>query len=291
MKLLVIYNPKSGSADLKAIKKAFTAHTTDVEYVPLSPGLANKITTSRAGAIIAAGGDGTVNVVAQHIIGTTKQLGIIPAGTLNHFAGELGIPADVEAAVKVIADSQTRQIDVGLVNERVFVNNSSIGVYPRSLRIREGYQKSIGKWPAALLGLARSIMRPKHYYVEMRVDGQTHTFRTPFVFIGNNEYLREGLELGERRTLDSGKLAVYIVKAGAPFAIIRSLLSAFLTKQRQTRDFAIYLTDSCTIYTRHNRDLRVACDGETFLMSTPLRYESRHNLLRVIVPTKKRRNP
>lgn len=284
MKILVIHNTKSGSADLEAIKKAFAAHGLDTQYAPItSSNLAHKITTSRADIVVAAGGDGTVNAVAQHVIGSKRALGIIPVGTLNHFARELNIPVDVAAAANVIAKGSARQVDIGVVNDHVFVNNSSIGMYPRSLRIREEYEKSIGKWPAAVLGLLRSIARPRHYFVELHIDGVMRTFRTPFVFVGNNEYKRSGPELGGRSELDSGQLAVYIVKATTPLAIIASLVGTFLVKKRRAQGFAIYLTDSCTIRTRRARTLHVACDGETFPISTPLHYQSRR-ALKVIAP-------
>ncbi len=289
MRVLVVHNANSGSADLQAIRTAFSSLGTDVEYIPISTTrLASKITNSKANVVVAAGGDGTVNAVAQYVIDSKRTLGIIPAGTLNHFARALDIPLDIGEAAKLIVEGSTRVVDVGGVNKRIFVNNSSIGVYPRSLRIREEYQKSIGKWPAAVIGLLRSIIRPRHYFVEMRINGDMHTFRTPFVFVGNNEYQLNGPELGGRATLDSGQLAVYIVKATTPLAIIGSLLRVFVTKRRRTRGFAIYLTDSCTIHTRRRHALRVACDGEAFLLNTPLRYESRHNQLRVIAPKVKR---
>jgi diacylglycerol kinase family enzyme len=289
MKILVIHNTKSGSADLEAIKKAFAAHDVDAQYAPIaSSNLARTIAASKAAVVVAAGGDGTVNAVAQHIIGTKKSLGIIPAGTLNHFARALDIPVDVAAAAKVIAKGSPRHVDIGVVNDHVFVNNSSIGMYPRSLRIREEYEKSIGKWPAAVLGLLRSIARPRHYFVELHIDGVMRTFRTPFVFVGNNEYKRSGPELGGRPELDSGQLAVYIIKATTPLAIIASLVRTFLVKKRRARGFAIYLTDSCTIRTRHAHTLHVACDGETFPLRTPLHYQSRQSL-EVIAPQTKRR--
>jgi diacylglycerol kinase family enzyme len=282
-KIVVVYNPLSGSANLDGLKQSFTRHKVDVEYVQMTSRQLRRHLTG-ANVAVAAGGDGTINTVVSHIHGTATKLGVLPLGTLNHFAGALGIAANLDEAVDTVIAGHTRRVDIGTVNNHVFINNSSIGVYPRSLRVREEYQSKIGKWPAALLGLARSVVRPRHYYVETRLDGVLRSFRTPFVFVGNNEYQRSGPSLGERTTLESGKLAVYVLKATTPLTIINSLLHTFLTSKRHTKDFAIYLTESCTIHTKHHRRLRVACDGEAFAIQSPLQYTSHHKALSVIVP-------
>jgi diacylglycerol kinase family enzyme len=281
MKTLIIYNQKSGSADLKKIQSAMADAGVTAEYLPISSrNLASKIKSAQI--VVAAGGDGTINAVASHIVGTPKKLGILPAGTLNHFAKELLIPPTLEEAAKIIANGKARRVDVGEVNEHVFINNSSIGVYPRSLRIREEHQKTLGKWPAAVIGMLYGVFHPRHYHVELLVNGAKHTFRTPFVFIGNNEYKRSNLELGARHALDSGKLAVYIIKTTHPLKTIYALVRMFMTKKYRTHDFAVHLTDSCVIRTRSYKQLRVACDGEVFKMNTPLHFNSKHKALHVI---------
>jgi len=288
MPTLVVYNPKSGSADLEAIKAAFDHRGIEAEYVSIASASAQRkmdeIKNHRNAVIVAAGGDGTINGVAGRIQGSACTLAVLPAGTLNHFAKALGIPTDLEKAVDVIAAGHARSVDIGTVNKRVFLNNSSIGVYPRSLRIRDEYQKALGKWPAAVLGLIRSIIRPRHYYIEATIKGAKRTFRTPFVFVGNNEYHRSGGQLGERASLESGQLAVYILKATSPSGIIWSLIAMFFTKRRHSPAFGIYLVDSCTIHTKHHRSLRVACDGEVYDIGSPLQYQSHHKALRVITP-------
>lgn len=281
MKTIVIYNPKSGGTDLTQIKSAMADAAITAEYVPItSPALANKIKSAHT--IVAAGGDGTINAVANYLVDTSKKLGILPVGTLNHFAKELQIPLQLQQAAKIIAKAKTRQVDVGGVNDRIFINNSSIGVYPRSLRSREEHQKTIGKWPAAVVGLLYSLFHPRHYYVDLLIDNKKHTFRTPFVFIGNNQYKRNDWELGARHSLDSGNLAMYIIKTTHPLKTVYALVRMFLTKKYRTRNFAVYVTDACTIYTRRHKQLRVACDGEVFTTGTPLHFVSKHKALHVI---------
>lgn len=281
MKTLVIYNPKSGSASTKALRTAFAEVGVAATFIPItSRDLKSQI--KLATTVVAAGGDGTINTVAAHLAGTRKRLGILPLGTLNHFAKELNIPLNINEAAHVVAAGKVRRVDVGEVNGRIFVNNSSIGIYPRSLRIREGYEKSFGKWPAAVWGLLRSIIRLRHYWVELHINGVRHTFRTPFVFIANNEYKRSGVELGTRPSLDTGLLAIYAVKATHPLKTAYALVRMFIAKKYHTRDFAVHLTDSCSIYTRHHDELRIACDGEVLKVGTPLHYKSRAKTLNVI---------
>lgn len=281
MKTLVVYNPNSGSANTKVLKTAFSEAGVAAIFTPItSKDLEGQI--KRATTVVAAGGDGTINAVASRVIGTKKTLGILPLGTLNHFAKELEIPLDINEAVRVITAGRVRSVDVGEVNAHVFVNNSSIGIYPRSLRMREEYEKSFGKWPAAVWGLLRSMVHPRHYWVELRINNAMHTFRTPFVFIANNEYKRSGVELGTRHSLDSGLLAIYVTKTTHPLKTAYALLRMFITKKYHTRDFSVHLTDSCSIHTRHHDQLRIACDGEVFKVNTPLHYKSKTKALNVI---------
>lgn len=288
---VVVHNARSGGGDrLEDIKKAFADRHVTPEYISLTTRgvrqALRRASEERDTIVVAAGGDGTVSAVAQYLHGTAGVLGVIPIGTLNHFAKTLNIPLDIEQAVDLILRHKPRAIDVGVVNKHVFVNNSSIGFYPRSLRIRDEYGHIVGKWPAATIGFVKSIIRPRHYRVTLHIEGQSRTFRTPFVFIGNNEYQRTQPDIGERRDIDKGLLAVYVIKATTPIGIIRSVAHALITKRNKTRDFALYLTDACTIETRHRRSINIACDGEVLVTRTPLRYRSEHESLRVLVPTK-----
>lgn len=288
MSLVVIYNKQAGKGDLATLQKAFARAGAQPEYIPVESRKLRSILTALRNnpkaTVVAAGGDGTINSVAAHLYGGTCKLGIMPTGTLNHFARTLGIPLNTTRAAQTIMAGHTTQVDIGRVNSHVFVNNASIGFYPRSLRFREEYQQKIGKWPAATIGLLHAVLHPRRYSVDLVTNGIKRHFRTPFVFVGNNEYQRHGPGLGERATLHNGTLALYIVKATHPIAIINALIHTFLTTKRRTRDFAIHNTQSATMYARGHTKLRVACDGESFTLRTPLRFTSEPQALRVIVP-------
>ena len=286
MNILVVHNPKSGnSQQLDEIKKAFATHNIEPDYIAITDtklGHVIKTTVKTKGAtVVAAGGDGTINAVASYLYGTPCKLGVIPAGTLNHFAKTLNVPLDIPQAVKRIVKGAHQQIDIGTVNDHVFVNNTSIGFYPRSLRVRDAYSQPLGKWPAAMLGFIKTALRPHRYRIELSIDGKEQTLRTPFIFIGNNSYT-SGTGVSERDSVQTGKLAVYVIKTTSVFGTMRTLWHLAFTKKRRTKDFTVHLTDACTIRTKHHRKMHVACDGEVLTLATPLHYRSEPKSLRVI---------
>lgn len=161
----------------------------------------------RPSAIVAAGGDGTVSAVVAAIVDTDIALGVLPLGTLNHFAKDLGLPLDLEAAIDRLLSGATRRVDVGEVNGRTFVNNSSLGLYPDIVRDRERQRKRLGrrKWPAFALACLSALRRYPFLGVRLTVGGSERIYRTPFVFIGKNDYRMDGLALGERDRIDASR--------------------------------------------------------------------------------------
>jgi diacylglycerol kinase family enzyme len=143
----------------------------------------------RPDAVIAGGGGGTVSAVAACVAGTDMPMGVLPLGTLNHFAKDLGVPTELEPALEMVARGRVARVDVAEVNGRVFVNNSSLGLYPEIVRDRDLQcrQYGRGKWAAMLSASVRAFERNQPMWLHIEVDGQTLVRRTGFVFIGNNE--------------------------------------------------------------------------------------------------------
>ncbi len=235
--------------------------------------------------IVAGGGDGTVSAVSAVVVGTDIALGVLPLGTLNHFAKDLGMPLDLEAAVAVIATGATARVDVGEVNGRVFVNNSSLGLYPDIVRDRERQQKRLGrgKWPALVWATLAALRRFPFLAVKLSVDGSEHVYRTPFVFIGNNEYRMEGFAIGERDGLGDGRLSLYIAQRPGRARLFQLAIRALFGRLRQARDFQVFQAEEIIVESRHRR-LRVATDGEVTSMAPPLRYRVRAASLLVVQP-------
>jgi YegS/Rv2252/BmrU family lipid kinase len=239
---------------------------------------------SDAECVVAGGGDGTINAVAAAIIDSGKMLGVLPSGTMNHFAKDLNIPLDLEGAVQTIVAGHAASIDVGEVNGRIFLNNSSLGLYPRIIRERDKQQRlGWGKWPAYTWAALAVLRRYPFLDIRVSADGRERTDRTPFVFVSNNEYEMEGLNVGSRACLDRGELNVYTTHGTGRLGLIRLALRALLGGLRQERDFLAFTTKDIWIGTRHKR-VRVALDGEVTVMEPPLHFRVRPGALRVLAP-------
>ena len=239
---------------------------------------------SDAEIIVAGGGDGTISSVASVVSGSGKIFGVLPLGTLNNFSKDLAIPPDIADAVRVIADGHTAEIDLAEVNGRIFINNSSIGLYPRIVRKREQQQRlGYGKWRSALWAAIRLFRLSPFLKVEIVVDGKMFVRKTPFVFVGNNEYDMEIYNIGRRVSLDQGKLSIYFLHRGGRWGVVALLLRTITGTVKQWRDFEEVLTDSVTIQTRR-KVIPVAFDGEVYTVETPLRYKTLPKALRVLVP-------
>lgn len=242
-----------------------------------------------AAVVVAGGGDGSVNAVASAVRGSQTAFGVLPLGTLNHFAKDLNIPLALEDAIRNIAEGQRLAIDTGEVNGVLFINNSSLGLYPDIVRDRQRQQSRLGrrKWPAFFRALMATLRRYPFLDVRIRVGDTEHRRRTPFLFIGNNEYLTEGLRIGTRERLTDGKLSLYVCHRTGRLGLLRLALHALFGQVRQARDFDVFNAREIAIDTHHRRAmrLRVATDGEVTVMQTPLRYCIHPASLQVIVPT------
>ncbi|MBV9216287.1 MAG: sphingosine kinase [Acidobacteria bacterium] len=289
----VIVNANSGSGSdekhAEQIRDAFRAVGLSAEIFVAKRGedlvkLAHGSVKSEASVIAAGGGDGTVSVIASAIAGTDKLMGVLPLGTLNHFAKDLDLPSELPDAAKVIAEGATAEIDLGSVNGRTFINNSSIGLYPRIVRRRE-MQQSLGrgKWAAAAWA-ALKVLRLSHFLtVKIVADDAVLMRRTPFVFVGNNDYDMDLYNIGRRPRLDRGKLSVYFLRRGGRWGVIVMLLKTMIGRLKQWEDFEALQTTSLTIESK-KKQLFVAIDGEVTTFGTPLEYKILPGALRVIVP-------
>jgi len=264
------------------------AHVTLAEDGAQLISAAEKAVQEGAEIVVAGGGDGSVNAVASKVAGSRSAFGVLPLGTLNHFAKDLHIPLVLEDAIRTVAQGSPQAIDTGEVNGVLFINNSSLGLYPDIVRDREKQQSRLGrgKWLAFCWAAMEALRRYPFLDVRLRIDNAEHHRRTPFVFIGNNEYLMDGLNIGTRKTLSDGKLSLYVCHRTGRLGLVRLALHALFGKLKEARDFDMLSTTEIEIETHHRRAkrLRVATDGEVNIMQTPLRYRINPASLTVIVP-------
>jgi diacylglycerol kinase family enzyme len=235
--------------------------------------------------LIAAGGDGTISTAAAALVDSDIALGVLPFGTLNHFAKDLGIPLELEASVQNIVENNVIAVDTAEVNGRVFINNSSLGLYPDIVRDRERQQSRLGrgKWRSFLWASLSVLRKFPFLVVRIEVESTARVFLTPVVFIGNNVYAMQGFDIGARESLERGLLSIYIVKKQRRAALFRLSLAALLGRLEQARDFESLTTVELVIETNRKRVL-VSTDGEVHSMTSPLHYRIRPRALRVVVP-------
>jgi len=243
---------------------------------------AGKSDGGRQRLLVVGGGDGTVGSVASVLTGSDVALGILPLGTLNHFAKDLGFPTDLDAAMDVIASGEVRTVDVAEVNGRIFVNNSSIGLYPFLVTRREAGQRRWGLSKLRAMGPALlAALRISFWQTVTISAGERRELQTPCVFVGNNFY--DLAALGRRADLSAGELCVYVVKPQTRLGLLLLPFKIAFELTDPAHDIELFRLGSLEIRSRH-RQMRVAADGEVLSLPTPLRYSIRPASLRVVVP-------
>jgi diacylglycerol kinase family enzyme len=237
-----------------------------------------------ARAVAAGGGDGTIRAVAEALAGTGVPLGVIPVGTLNHFARDLNIPLDVQAAAEVIREGAMTDVDLGEVNNRVFINNAIIGLYP-AYRAERGEEERRGAEGAfAVAGAALSVFRRNPALLaRMRLDGRELVRHSPLIVVANNEHKMEGYQLGSRNRMDTGRLWIYVMRPRGRAGLLRTFASIAAGRLAKRREFEIFTAREAVIDTGR-KHVRVSLDGEILELDGPLRFRSRSRALKVIVP-------
>jgi diacylglycerol kinase family enzyme len=289
-----VLNQDSGSLD-EGLATAFekSGLTASIRFLPgpeILEGAKAALEKAKAGeidAVVVGGGDGTIRTVASVFADTGISIGVLPLGTLNHFAKEVGIPSVLEEAVQIIAAGHTAAVDAGEVNGHLFVNNSSIGIYPyivldreRSTRIR-----GLQKWTALALGVLRVLRRFPVRRLNILAKGHRERCRTPCVFVGNNEYALNFSAFGKRGRLDEGVLCLYVAKTQRPLALLWLAIRSLMGSLDAAEDLEKFKVSHAEIRSRTSR-LPVALDGEVRIMHPPLHYRSRPGALRVFAPQK-----
>lgn len=302
---LVIVNCLAGTDDRSGapaeIEAAFHSLHYPLKVVAITPELDLRATIAEeldrgCTTVIAAGGDGTINAVAEHVLDCTATFGVIPLGTLNHFARDLGIPVDIEGAARTIVEGHTVTVDAGEVNGKLFLNNSSIGLYPQIVTDREAQRnEGRGKWTAMARAILSALFQYGRLRVHLMIEGQQVIRSTPLAFVGNNRYEVHGLKIGRRKHIQGGELCIYLPHSISALGFVWLSVRALLGRLRDSDKFDEYVAQEFYLDTRsasrprwlHFRKKRlesVAVDGEVLLLEKPLRYRSRPQILRVIVP-------
>ncbi len=243
------------------------------------------------GILVAAGGDGTINTVAAKAVAAGCAFGVLPQGTFNYFGRTHGIPEDLGDAVRALLTASVQPVQVGMVNERIFLVNASIGLYPQILEEREADKKQFGRSRlVALLSMIKTALgAPQYLRIEMERDGKLQKLRTPMLFVGNNQLQIEQLGIAPLSSaLDDGKLVAIAPRSVGRIGMIGLMLRGALGQLGSASNLVAFgfrslAVKQVTLYGRRRR-IKVATDGEVTLIDTPLTFRVLEGQLMLLKP-------
>jgi diacylglycerol kinase family enzyme len=281
-----IVNVASGTAtaarEALELSGAFDVHEVEPDQIAST---VREIVEGGAQRVLVAGGDGTIATAAATLVDTPAELAVLPGGTLNHFARDLGISTVAAEAVELASSPGSRGVDIGMVNGRIFLNTSSVGAYVRFVRVRESLEPQFGYRLASALAALRILFQFRLLAVELEVDGRRRIYRTPLVFIGVGERELQLPTLGNRVPDGRRGLHVLVVRGRSRARLLAIGLAAVARGVKhvaRSPELDSFLVDRCTITVR--RSAMVALDGELVALTPPLQYEVRRDALTVVCP-------
>lgn len=295
---IIVMNAGSGRHDAAAAREAVSevlqaAGRAHDFWIPASPAdladLAGKALAEAkrcGGAVVAAGGDGTINTVAGVMLGSGCPLGLLPQGTFNYFGRAHGVPQEPADAARALLRAHVEPVQVGQVNGRLFLVNASLGLYPQLLEDRESYTAQFGRsrW-VAFAGAVMTLLRWRGQ-LPLRLQTRTgiETVRTTTLFVGNNYVQLERLGLPEAEAVKAGFLTVMAVRPLGPRAMLGLLLRGLLGRMGEASNLDSFAVQRLWAEPRGLRRVKVAIDGEVVWLRSPLLFEVAPHPLLLMVP-------
>jgi diacylglycerol kinase family enzyme len=227
------------------------------------------------GAVVGAGGDGTINCVATAAWLEQLPMGVLPQGTFNFVGRTHGIPTDTRGATQALLRATVAHAQIGMVNDRLFLVNASLGLYPQVLEDRETWKQRFGRHRIVALwsGLATLLRGYRPLRIEVSAGTRSRNLRTPTLFVGNNALQLEKIGLPEAAdvTRNDGTLAGLVLKPIGRLTMFRLILSGALGKLGDAENAVSFAFREMTVTPRHHRGkLKVAIDGEIVWLDPPL---------------------
>lgn len=284
-----VLSPEEAERRLDEIKKQLENHVSS-ELMAVVPGEQVKnelerVTKQDIDILIIGGGDGTVSAAASLIADSETSLLVLALGTKNNFARDAGIPLDPLEAISLLDHMHILHIDMGEVNEHKFINNATVGLYPKIVEEREERTKKRGwrKWWAQLVAAILVIKRLPRMRVSVEADEMSTSLYTPFLFVGNNEYNEIINPNYLRESLSEGKLWLCIARSSHFWSLLLMAWHLTIKGIREAKDLETHLLEDLTVNT-WKRQVTVAIDGETHKLNTPLRFKILKKSLSLVVP-------
>jgi diacylglycerol kinase family enzyme len=275
-------NAKQADAAEKALREAGCFDVRVLDGDELSNAIKDAVARG-VKRIAVAGGDGTLSSAAEIVADTQTELAVVPAGTYNHFAKDMGLHVELKSSCEVANSGRVIEVDVGSVNGRVFLNTSSVGMYANFVRKRDRHEATFGRL-ALFRAAIETLARFQPFNLSFETDAGRRTYLTPQVFIGVGERELRIPKMGNR--IENGRPGLHVMVARAEsrtrfIAIAIMGLVRGLRAVSRTPHFDAFLLDTCTIEQRHST---VALDGEVVRLESPLEYELKRSSLKVVAP-------
>ncbi|MDB5912312.1 MAG: hypothetical protein JWP22_987 [Ramlibacter sp.] len=297
--LFIVLNMGSGAARKDEVRQAIERELTQASrryrFVPIAAGQivqacreAARLASEHGGIVVAAGGDGTLNCAAQAALANDCPLGIIAQGTFNLFARELGLPLEAAEATRMLLRARPEPVQVGWVNQRTFLVNASVGLYPKLLADREEVKHRFGRrrWIAMLAALKTMVQWHRRLLLDVELDGQLKQVRAASIFVGNNrlQLRRVGIPDEVVEQIGDGRLAAVVMHSARLGAKLRALFDALLGRLGSQEAVDSFTLRTLTVGARRGRRITVATDGEVVQMQLPVRFTVAPRPLLVMLP-------
>ena len=299
--LFIVMNEGSGHQDAEAAREAIAsvlrqagrAHTMLLAGPGRMPEMAAQAVRrarDAGGAVVAAGGDGTLNAVAQAVLPAGLPFGVLPQGTFNLFARAHGIPTDLREATAALLGARLQPVQAGLVNGRVFLVNASLGLYPQLLEDREATKARLGRsrWVALWAGAMTLLQAHRPLRLNIARSGQERLLRTPTVFIGNNLGQLERLGIAAAPAVEKGQLVAIVLRPVGTLAMLGLMLSGAFGRLGADDDVDSFAFDHLALRPAPPRGralVKVAMDGEICRLRAPLAFGVSPRPLWLMVPS------
>lgn len=241
--------------------------------------------SEKTGVIVAAGGDATLNAVAKKLMHTDIPMGIIPLGTFNYVARVLEIPIDIFKAAEVIATGTYREVHIATLNDQIYLNNASLGLYPLFIKKRETFNRLFGRFPLHAYTSALDVLLREHQSLKLSIsiDEKKYPVKTPLIFFGNNQLQLCDMKLRISECAANGKLAGVLVAKNDRLSLLRMLFQFVQGKIDQASDVYSFCAEHIQVESKKKK-LTVALDGEIVELETPLNFAVKKSALKVMVP-------
>jgi diacylglycerol kinase family enzyme len=242
---------------------------------------------AQGGIVVAAGGDGTINTVAEATLGSGCPFGVIPLGTFNYFSRAHGIPSDVTAACQMLLTPRAVEVQVGLVNDRVFLVNGSIGLYPELLEDREAAKQKLGRsrWVAIGAALGTLLKPHRSLWIEVETQGRRETFVTPTLFVGNNRLQLLAVGIPEAELVERHRLVAVVLRPVGIFGMLALMVRAAFGRLAEAERVRSFAFERLSVRSRFGKGrFKVATDGEIDTLSSPLTFRIAKDPLLLLRP-------